>query len=443
MITLIRNALIINECKKWESDILIKNGKISKISDNIDSGGIDNIIDAEGLWLFPGIIDDQVHFREPGLTHKGDIYSETRAAAAGGVTSFMEMPNTLPSTTNIDLLNEKIKIAAKNSLVNYSFFLGATDDNINEIVNINLQNVAGIKMFLGSSTGNLLIENPKVIEEILSKSPIIVAAHCEDDSVIKQNLEKYKSIYGDNIPMKFHPEIRSEEACYKSSAKAVEIAKKTNGHLHIFHLSTEKELGLLSSAPLKSKNITAEVCVHHLWFNNNDYDEYGASIKWNPAIKKETDRIALINALKDGKIDIVATDHAPHTRAEKENPYTSCPSGGPLVQHSLLAMLELSGKGYFEVENIPKWMSHNPAELYQIDLRGYIREGYFADLVLIDPNEKTLVSKDNIFYKCKWSPFEETEFNFKIKTTFVNGEIVFDNDNIINKHAAMPLKFNR
>jgi dihydroorotase len=446
MQTLIKNAIIINEGKKYKSELLIRDSKIVKIGENIsesDFGVIDKIIDAEGLWLLPGIIDDQVHFREPGLTYKADIYSESRAAAAGGVTSYMEMPNTNPPTVNKELLNEKFEIAAENSIVNYSFFLGATNENIEEIKNVYKQNVAGIKMFLGSSTGNLLVDNPDVIREILSESPIIVAAHCEDDNIIKKNLERYKRIYGENIPVKHHLEIRSEEACYSSSSKAVEIANKTGGRLHIFHISTEKELELLSDKPLKNKNITAEVCVHHLWFNDEDYEKLGTKIKWNPAIKKESDRLALIKALKEGKIDIVATDHAPHTLEEKNSAYISAPSGAPLVQHSLLAMIELSKQGYFSVEDIVKWMSHNPAKLYDIDFRGFIREGYYADLVIVDPNAETKVDKNSLFYKCGWSPLEGTTFHSKIKTTFVNGKIVYDNGEIIEENVAMKLNFKR
>ncbi|MDD4150403.1 MAG: dihydroorotase [Bacteroidales bacterium] len=445
MLTLIKNATVINEGTTKVCDVLIENEKILKI---VDTGNIDTkadiIIDAEGLLLLPGIIDDQVHFREPGMTHKGDIYSESRAAAAGGVTSFMEMPNTSPSTISIELLNQKNEIASKNSLVNYSFFLGATNDNIDEIKNIDPTEIAGVKMFLGSSTGNLLVDNIQSIENILANSPVIVAAHCEDDAIINKNLAEYKNKYGDNIPVKSHPSIRSEDACYTSSSNAVRIAKKTGGKLHVFHLSTEKEISLFSDKPLSEKNITAEVCVHHLWFNDTDYDKYGTKIKWNPAIKKETDRLALIKALKDGKIDIVATDHAPHTIEEKDNVYTKAPSGAPMVQHSLLVMLELAKQNYFSVSDVVKWMCHNPADLFKINLRGYIRENYFADLVLVDPNTETLVTKENILYKCGWSPLEGTKFKNKIHTTFVNGKIVYVNGKIIDNHTAgEKLKFNR
>jgi dihydroorotase len=444
MQTLIKNAILFNEGIRRKADVLIKNNQIYKIS---DAGSIvqdaDKVIDAEGLWLLPGVIDDQVHFREPGMTHKANIHSESRAAAAGGVTSFMEMPNTNPSTTNFELIKQKFEIAAKNSIVNYSFFLGATNDNIEIIKQVDPTEIAGIKMFLGSSTGNLLVNDQESIEKILANSPIIVAAHCEDDAIINKKLQDLKNKYGDDIPIEFHPQIRSEEACYSSSSKAVEIAKKTGGHLHIFHLSTEKEITLLTTLPIEQKKITAEVCVHHLWFNDSDYTKYGTKIKWNPAIKKETDRLALIQALKDGKIDVVATDHAPHTIPEKNNIYTKAPSGGPMVQHSLLVMLELALKGYFQVEDVVKWMCHNPAKLFKINRRGFIQENYFADLVLINPNSGTLVNKDNLFYKCGWSPLEGTKFGNKIQTTFVNGKMIYNNGKIIDIIAGEKLKFNR
>lgn len=440
---IIKNAIIINEGRNYKSDILIKDQRIYKIENHIDEKEANLVIDAEGLLLLPGIIDDQVHFREPGLTYKADIYTESRAAAAGGVTSFMDMPNTLPPTTTNELLEQKFNIAAEKSAINYSFFLGATNSNIEEIQNVDINNVAGVKMFLGSSTGNMLVDDEESIKSILLKSPVIVAAHCEDDKIIKANLDNYKSIYGDEIPVKFHSEIRSEKACYESSSKAVKIAKEIGGKLHIFHISTAKELELLSKQDLKTKNITAEVCVHHLWFNDSDYEKLGTRIKWNPAIKKESDRLALIQALKDGLIDVVATDHAPHSLEEKEKNYVSAPSGGPLIQHSLLAMLELSRKGYFTIEEIVKWMCHNPAKLYDIESRGFIKEGYYADLVLVDFNAKTKVTKESLLYKCAWSPFEGIEFNSKVRTTFVNGKVVYDNGNILDVNAAMKLKFNR
>ncbi len=444
MKTLIKNAIVVNEGKSQKLNLVISDNIIEKIStETFNDNEYDNVINADGFHLLPGIIDDQVHFREPGATHKADIFSESRAAVAGGVTSYMEMPNTNPSTTSNELLNQKFDIAAENSLANYSFFIGATEENINEIRNLNIDKVAGVKLFLGSSTGNLLVKDKNAIEEIMSASPVIIAAHCEDDEIINNNLQKFKEIFGDEIPIENHCEIRSAEACYKSSSKAVEIAKKTNAHFHIFHISTEKEISLLNNKPLRDKKITTEVCVHHLFFNNEDYAKLGARIKWNPSVKYESDRLALIQALKDGKIDVVATDHAPHSWDEKCNPYTKCPSGAPMVQHSLQVMIELAKQGYFTIEDIAKWMCHNPAELYNIDKRGYIRKGYYADFVIVDLNTKYEVTKENILYKCKWSPLEGYIFNSKIKTTFVNGKIVFDNDKIIENHSAMKLKFNR
>ena len=445
MKTLIKNAIVVNEGRSEKLDVLLDD---QYIDDIFPSGSseiqCDKIIDAEGLWLLPGIIDDQVHFRQPGATHKADIYSESRAAVAGGVTSYMDMPNTNPPITNADLLNEKFNIAAENSMANYSFFIGATEENADDIAKIDKAEVAGVKLFLGSSTGNLLVKDKDAIEKIMRVSPTIIAAHCEDDGIIAENLSIMKGIYGDNIPMEKHCEIRNADACYKSSSEAVEIAKRTGAHLHIFHISTEKELALLSDKPLENKKITAEVCVHHLFFNSDDYQKLGARIKWNPAVKYESDRLALIRALKDGKIDVVATDHAPHTLEEKSAPYTKCPSGAPMVQHSLQVMIELSQRGYFSIEDIVKWMCHNPAQLYKIDRRGYIRKGYFADLVLIDLNANYTVTHDNVLYKCKWSPLEGHTFKSKIITTFVNGKIVFDNGKILEKNkSSMKLKFNR
>jgi dihydroorotase len=444
MKTLIKNALVINESNSNIKSILIED-KI--IKDIYDLGAVlpqaDLIIDAEGLWLLPGVIDDQVHFREPGNTYKADIFSESRAAAAGGVTSFMELPNTNPPAITNNLLREKYVIADSNSAVNYAFYLGATNDNISEIISLDKSNVAGVKMFLGSSTGNLLVDNEKSIEDILKGSPVIIAAHCEDDGIINRNLADFQQKYNDDIPIKFHPQIRSEEACYKSSFEVIKMAEKTEAHLHIFHVSTGKEIELLSDLPLKEKRITAEVCVHHLWFNDKDYERLGTKIKWNPAIKKESDRQALIKALKEGRIDVVATDHAPHSIEEKSQPYTKAPSGAPMVQHSLIVMLELALQGYFTNEDVVKWMCHNPAELFKIEKRGYIRKNYYADLVLVNPEKKTKVLKENLFYKCGWSPLEGEVFNSSVHCTFVNGEIVFKDGAIIETKAAMPLKFIR
>ncbi|MBQ1652614.1 MAG: dihydroorotase [Bacteroidales bacterium] len=445
MKTLIKNAIVVNEGRCEQLDVVLNNEYIEDIfpSGHIE-GQYDKTIDAQGLYLLPGIIDDQVHFRQPGATHKADIHSESRAAIAGGVTSYMEMPNTNPPTTNADLLNEKFNIAAENSMANYSFFIGATEENADDIAKIDTTEVAGVKLFLGSSTGNLLVKDKNAIEKIMQVSPTLIAAHCEDDGIIAENLSRMKEIYGDDIPMEKHCEIRNDEACYKSSSEAAEIAERTGAHLHIFHISTEKELALLSDKPLEDKKITAEVCVHHLFFNSDDYQKLGARIKWNPSVKYESDRLALIQALKDGKIDVVATDHAPHAWEEKCAPYTKCPSGAPMVQHSLQVMIELAKRGYFGIEDIVKWMSHNPARLYKIDRRGFIRKGYFADLVLVDLNANYTVTQDNILYKCKWSPLEGYTLNSKIVSTFVNGKTVFDNGKIIEGNkSSMKLKFNR
>ncbi len=445
MKTLIKNAIVVNEGRCEQLDVVLNNEYIEDIfpSGHIE-GQHDKTIDAQGLYLLPGIIDDQVHFRQPGATHKADIHSESRAAVAGGVTSYMEMPNTNPPTTNADLLNEKFNIAAENSMANYSFFIGATEENADDIAKIDITEVAGVKLFLGSSTGNLLVKDKNAIEKIMQVSPTLIAAHCEDDGIIAENLSRMREIYGDDIPMEKHCEIRNDEACYKSSSEAAEIAERTGAHLHIFHISTEKELALLSDKPLEDKKITAEVCVHHLFFNSNDYKRLGARIKWNPSVKYESDRLALIQALNDGKIDVVATDHAPHAWEEKCAPYPKCPSGAPMVQHSLQVMIELAKRGYFGIEDIVKWMSHNPARLYKIDRRGFIRKGYFADLVLVDLNANYTITQDNILYKCKWSPLEGYTFNSKIVSTFVNGKNVFDNGKIIEGNkSSMKLKFNR
>jgi dihydroorotase len=443
MTTLIKNASIINESERFTGSVLIRDDQIESIYKEGDSlPQADEIIDATGLILIPGVIDDQVHFREPGLTHKGNIFSESRAAAAGGITSFMEMPNTIPQTTTQEALADKFQVAATYSLVNYSFYMGATNDNINELVKTDPKKVCGIKMFMGSSTGNMLVNDNEAIENVFKHAPVLVATHCEDDSVIAANLEHYKKLFGKNIPFNYHPDIRSEEACYRSSSKAVELASKHNARLHVLHLSTQKELSLFTNHPLSEKIITAEACVHHLWFNREDYNSKGGLIKWNPAVKEETDRLALIEALNCGVIDIVATDHAPHTIDEKNNSYLKTPSGGPLVQHSLSAMLELADKGYFTKEKVIELMCHKPAELFHIYKRGYIRKGYYADLVLVKP-ETWEVNKSNIFYKCGWSPFEDTLLSHKVIQTFVNGKTVYLNDKIVEEKAALRLEFNR
>lgn len=443
MRTLIKNALIINEMQKFTGSVMVNDKLIEAIyRENDILPEADKIIDAKGLWLIPGVIDDQVHFREPGLTHKADIQSESRAAAAGGVTSYMEMPNTIPQTITQQALDKKFEIAAEKSLINYSFYMGATNDNIDELVKTDPKKICGIKMFMGSSTGNMLVNDNEAIENVFKHAPLLVATHCEEDSVIEANFKHYKKVFGENIPFNYHPDIRSEEACYRSSSKAVELASKHNSRLHILHLSTQKELSLFTNYPLSEKRITAEACVHHLWFNREDYNEKGSRIKWNPAVKEESDRIALIEALNCGVVDIVATDHAPHTIEDKNNTYTKAPSGGPLVQHSLPAMMELANKGYFTAEKVIDLMCHKPAELFQIQKRGYIRKGYYADLVLLKP-EKWEVNKSNILYKCKWSPFEGEIFNYKVIQTIINGKTVFHNNKITPQQTAMPLVFNR
>lgn len=428
MKTLIKNAKIVNEGQIFESDLLIENDLISKISKNISETGVDKIIDASGKFLLPGVIDDQVHFREPGLTHKGDIESESKSALAGGVTSFIDQPNTVPNAVTQELLEEKYKLGAEKSFTNYSFSMGGTNDNLEEVLKTNPKNVAAIKLFLGSSTGNMLVDNPEILEKIFSSTKMLICVHCEDEDTIKANTEKYKAEYGDDIPVKFHHLIRSEEACYKSSSKAVELANKTGARLHIFHLSTAKETDLFrNDIPLKVKKITAEVCVHHLTFTNDDYETKGSLIKWNPAVKTQKDKDGLWEALLDDRIDVIATDHAPHTWEEKQNPYTGCPSGAPLVQHSLPVMLENYHNGKISLEKIVQKMSHNPAILFRVEKRGFIKEGYKADLVLVDLNSDLTIGKENILYKCGWSPLEGTQLHSKITETFINGHLAYSN----------------
>ncbi|TXF76345.1 dihydroorotase [Chryseobacterium sp.] len=444
MKTLIKNARIVNENQIFESDVLIENDLIIKIQKDISEENTDQIIDAAGKYLLPGVIDDQVHFREPGLTHKGDIETESRAAVAGGITSFIEQPNTVPNAVTQVILEEKYKIASKKSFANYSFMMGGTNDNLDEVLKTNPRNVAGIKLFLGSSTGNMLVDNPETLENIFSKTKMLIAVHCEDEATIRANAEKYKAEYGDDIPMKYHHLIRSEEACYISSSKAVELAKKTGARLHLFHISTAKETELFrNDIPLKDKKITAEVCVHHLTFTNEDYDTKGTLIKWNPAVKTEKDREGLWEALLDDRIDVIATDHAPHTWEEKQNVYTKAPSGGPLVQHALMMMLENFRNGKIALEKIVEKMCHNPAILFEIEKRGFIRENYKADLVLVDLDETSTVSKDNILYKCGWSPLEGTTFHSKITHTFVNGHLAFQDDKVSEEKFAERLLFTR
>ena len=443
--TLIKNANIVNEGKIFLGDVLIENDIITDIDESISAKSADVlIIDAEEKYLLPGIIDDQVHFREPGLTHKATIETESKAAIAGGITSFIEMPNTNPQTTTIEKLNEKFEIASKTSYANYSFMFGGTNDNLDEILKVDPKQVAALKLFLGSSTGNMLVDDPKVLEKIFKKTDLLIAVHCEDESTIKKNFSAYQKKYGDDIPMEFHPEIRSEEACYISSSQAIELAKKTGARLHVFHLSTGKETDLFSNKiPLKDKKITAEVCVHHLWFSNEDYKLKGSLIKWNPAVKTKKDRSKLWEALLDDRIDVIATDHAPHTLEEKNNVYTKAPSGGPLVQHALVAILEMYHRGQISIEKIVQKMCHNPAVLFQIEKRGYIKKGYFADLVLVDLNKPWTVKKENILYKCGWSPFEGTTFKSRVTHTFVNGTLAFENFKFNEVKASKQLTFVR
>ena len=440
---LIKNARIVNEGTIQKGDVLIENGLISKVASSIENEAI-TIIDAHGKYLLPGMIDDQVHFREPGLTHKANIATESRAAVAGGITTFIEQPNTVPQATTQKLLQDKFDIAEKSSYTNYSFMFGGTNDNLEELLKTNPKNVAGIKLFLGSSTGNMLVDNPEVLEKIFSSTKLIISVHCEDEATIKKNTAHYKEMYGDDIPIKFHPIIRSEEACYISSSRAIELAKKTGARLHIFHLSTAKEMELFrNDIPLEEKQITAEVCVHHLWFSDEDYEKKGTFIKWNPAVKKASDREALWKALLEDKIDVLATDHAPHTLEEKSNPYTKAPSGGPLVQHALLALVEKVKEGVWTLEKLVEKACHNPAKIFQIEKRGFIREGYFADLVLLDDKRPQTVTRDNVLYKCGWSPFEGTTFSSTITQTFVNGVLMYDNGTFNDIVKGKRITFDR
>ncbi|MFK8299390.1 dihydroorotase [Capnocytophaga canimorsus] len=442
---LIVNAKIVNEGQISHSDILIENGRISKIASQITLKGNVQVIDAQGDFVLPGVIDDQVHFREPGLTHKANIATESAAAVAGGVTTFFEQPNTQPQTTTLQYLEEKFNIASRTSFANYSFFLGGTNDNLEELKKLEKNVCAGVKLFLGSSTGNMLVDNEKTIETIFSNVDAIIAAHCEDEQTIRQNLAQQQAIYGEDIPVEQHPIIRSDEACYLSSSKAVALAEKTGARLHVFHLSTEKETALFrNDIPLKDKKITAEVCVHHLWFSDADYAQKGSFIKWNPAVKKASDRDALWEALLDNRLDVIATDHAPHTLSEKSNQkYVQIPSGGPLVQHALIAMLEKMKQGKITIETLVEKMCHNPAILFQVKERGFIREGYFADLVIVDVNSPWQVTKENILYKCGWSPFENENFQARVTHTFVNGFLAYQNGIVTAIPYGKRIMFNR
>jgi dihydroorotase len=442
--TLIKNATIVNENRVFKGDVLIENEIIIAISSEITPTKNVEIIDAKGRYLIPGFIDDQVHFREPGLTHKATIATESRAAIAGGITTFIEMPNTVPQAVTQNLLEDKFKIAAKDSYANYSFMFGGTNNNLEELLKTDPEKVAGIKLFLGSSTGDMLVDNQEVLEKIFSSTKMIISVHCEDEATIKKNTATYIEKYGDDIPMKYHPAIRSEEACYLSSSKAIALAKKTGARLHVFHLSTEKETHLFrNDIPLEEKQITSEVCIHHLWFSDQDYEEKGTHIKWNPAVKTEADRQGLWKALLDDRIDVLATDHAPHTLEEKNNSYTKAPSGGPLVQHAVIALLEKVKEGIIPIEKLVEKMSHNPAKLFQIEKRGFIKEGYFADLVLIDTNKPQTVSKNNILYKSGWSPFEGSTFSSTITHTFVNGNLMYNNGIFNDEIKGKRITFNR
>ena len=440
---LLKNGTIINDGRVFTSDILIKEDKIEKIGGILENncGAVE--IDASGKLIIPGCIDDQVHFREPGLIHKGTIFSESRAAVAGGITSFMEMPNTVPNALTQELLEEKYAIASKSSIANFSFFMGASNDNLAEVLKTNPTNVCGIKVFMGSSTGNMLVDNEKALEGLFSQVGMLIATHCEDENTIKANLEKAKTLYGEHIPIQEHPIIRSEEACYKSSAFAVSMARKYGSRLHVLHISTEKETHLFDNTiPLEQKKITAEACIHHLWFTEKDYNSKGNFIKWNPAVKKESDRLGIWKALLDNRIDVIATDHAPHTLHEKNQSYFNAPSGGPLVQHGLLAMLEKVKEGEISLEKLVDKMCHSPAILFSIKERGFIREGYKADLVVISQNKSPIVTKENCLYSCAWSPFEGIQFSHTIEKTFVNGNIVFKDNTIYDGKLGQRLIFN-
>ena len=440
---LLKNAQIINEGSLVTADVIIQGDRIVKVAKSINDDEAE-IIDLSGKFLMPGVIDDQVHFREPGLTHKGSIYSEAKAAVAGGITSFMEMPNTKPQALTQGLLEDKYLIAAKDSLANYSFFMGASNENLDEVLKTDSKHVAGVKIFMGSSTGNMLVDDKQVLNDIFSKCDMLIAVHCEDEETVRKNSEQMKSEYGEDLPIRFHPIIRSEEACYKSSSMAVELAKKHNTRLHILHISTDKETNLFrNDIPLNQKRITAEACIHHLWFDESSYDEKGTWIKWNPAVKSTKDKEGVWKALIDDRIDIIATDHAPHTIDEKNNTYFKAPSGGPLVQHALVAMLEFYHQGKVSLEWIVEKMCHAPATCFQVKERGFIREGYYADLVVVDLNKPWVVEKDNILYHCGWSPFEGETFKSSVVKTFVNGNLVYDGGIFDEQHRGMRLEFDR
>ncbi len=441
---LVLNARLVNEGSIQESDLLIKGERIELIAKDLSGKTADKVIDAQGKLLMPGLIDDQVHFREPGLTHKANIYTESRAAVAGGITSFMEMPNTVPQALSQTLLEDKYKIGQKTSLANYSFFMGVSNDNMEQVLKTDKKKVCGLKIFMGSSTGNMLVDKEEVLRGVFSSADMLIAVHCEDEETIRRNTSIYKEKYGDDIPISAHPLIRSEEACYKSSSYAVELAKEYDTQLHILHISTAKETNLFSnSLPLKEKRITSEACIHHLWFDDTWYDQKGSLIKWNPAVKKASDKDEILKAVLDDRIDVIATDHAPHTLEEKDNPYLNAPSGGPLVQHSLVAMLDLYHQGKIELTRIVDKMCHNPAILFRVEERGYIREGYYADLVLVDPDSPWTVNKDNVLAKCGWSPFEDHQFKSTVVSTIVSGHLAYHKGQFDESTLGKRLTFNR
>lgn len=444
MKTVLRNGTIVNEGRQFSADVLISNGIIEKIGPSLQVEGNCNEVDVTGKLILPGCIDDQVHFREPGLTHKANIRTESRAAVAGGITSFMEMPNTVPNTLTQELLQDKYDIAADSSIANYSFFMGASNDNVEEVLKTDEKNVCGVKIFMGSSTGNMLVDNETTLNSLFSQVPMLIATHCEDEETIRRNIELAKQQYGEDVPIAMHPIIRSEEACYISSSMAVRLAKKHGTRLHILHISTAKELELFDNTiPLKEKKITAEACIHHMWFSDEQYADKGTYIKWNPAVKTAADRDAILQGVLDNKIDVIATDHAPHTIAEKQNAYFKAPSGGPLVQHALLAMLEKANEGKISIERVVEKMAHAPAELFEVSKRGYVREGYFADLVVVNPNANYEVTKSNILYKCGWSPFEGVNFSNSIDSTYVNGNLVYSKGQIVEGTNGQRLTFDR
>lgn len=441
---LIKEVQVVNEGRIEVKDVLIKGQRIEKIENNLTISENHTEVNGSGLHLFPGIIDDQVHFREPGLTHKGNIFTESRAAVAGGVTSFMEMPNVNPQTVTQKLLEAKYEIGAKNALANYSFYMGSTNDNLEEVLKTDPKNVCGIKIFMGSSTGNMLVDDQETLERIFANAPILIATHCEDEATVRRNTEEFIAEYGEEIPFRFHPVIRSEEACYLSSSKAVELAKKNNTRLHILHISTEKETHLFTNdIPLKEKRITSEACIHHLWFTDADYETKGSLIKWNPAVKTANDREGIWKALLDDRIDVIATDHAPHTIEEKEQTYLKAPSGGPLIQHTLVSMLDFYHEGKISLERIAEKMCHAVADCFDVEKRGYIREGYYADLALVNLNAPWTVNKENILAKCKWSPFEGHRFKSSIEKTFVSGHLAYSDGKLDDSVLGMRLKFDR